>query len=142
MDEPVCPYTMLNYQNGRLPAVQRRAKLAGVAWISVNTAAPGRAGYLTMAGARQQIERSGAQVAAFLFDSNGDLGRMFGARTTPSFYVVGPDGRLAYQGALDVPRGKLGGRSSPALTSALADLKARRPVRLAETRPNGCAVEY
>lgn len=139
---PVCPYTALKYEKGLMQALQRRAARQDVVWLSIDTAAPGRAGYLTPEAARARIAKTGARVTAFLSDPDGAVGKAYGARTTPSIYVIGQDGRLAYQGALDDDPGRKapGGRSY--LGDALVDLATGRAVRTPETRSYGCAVEY
>ena len=36
-----------------------------------------------------------------LIDESGDVGRMYGAKTTPQMYVIDAEGTLRYAGALD-----------------------------------------
>ena len=36
-----------------------------------------------------------------LLDPEGNLGRLYGARTTPHMYIVDPAGTLVYMGAID-----------------------------------------
>ena len=83
-----------------------------------------------------------------LIDENGDVGRLYKAKTTPHMYVIDGSGMLRYNGAID----NLG------MTGALfnTDLsKAKNYVKLAidallggsdvlekETRPYGCSVKY
>jgi len=139
---PACPYTGLKYQDGAMPALQKKAAGRGVAWIAIDTAAPGRPGYLTPAGMRARIAKTGMHVAAFLSDPDGHIGREYGAKTTPELYVIGRDGRLAYQGALDDdPAAKRPGGPSY-VASAITDLRAGKPVETPETAPYGCAIEY
>ena len=139
---PVCPYTAIKYRGGLMQALQRRAARQGVAWLAIDTAGPDRPGYLTPEAARARIARTGARVTAFLADADGRIGRAYGARTTPSLYVIGKDGRLVYQGALDDDPGRARPGGPDHVSAALDDLAAGRPVRTPETRPYGCAVEY
>lgn len=139
---PVCPYTAMKYQDGAMQALQKHAASQGVVWIAIDTAAPGRPGYLTPPAMRARIARTGMRVAAFLSDTDGRIGRSYGAKTTPEIYVIGPDGRLAYQGAVDDnPAAELPGGPSY-VGEAIAAVKAGRPVETPETLPYGCAVEY
>jgi len=139
---PVCPYTAIKYRRGLMQALQRRAARQGVVWIAIDTAAPDRPGYLTPEAARARITSTRAQVTAFLSDPDGRIGRAYGARTTPTLYVIAADGRLAYQGAVDSdPQASRPDQPNP-VAAALDDLRAGRPVRVAETRAYGCAVEY
>ena len=139
---PVCPFTAIKYKSGAMQALQRYAVSRQVVWLSIDTAAPDKAGYLTPADARTRIEQTHATVTAFLFDVDGNIARSYGAKTTPSFFVVNRDGKLAYEGAMDdqVFADDAVGREY--LKSALDDLLAGRRVQKTETPPQGCAIEY
>ena len=139
---PVCPFTAVKYKSGAMQALQRYAASRQVVWLSIDTAAPDKAGYLTPSAARARVEQTHATVTAFLFDVGGNIARSYGAKTTPSFFVVNRDGKLAYQGAMNdqVFADDLAGNEY--VKTALDDLLAGRPVQKAETQPQGCAVEY
>ena len=139
---PVCPFTAVKYKNGAMQALQRYAAERHVVWLSIDTAGPDRAGFLSAAAAHQRIASTHAKVTAFLFDPTGDIGRHYGAKVTPSFFIVDATGKLVYQGDMDdVGLGQPGtGRNY--VRSALDDLAAGRPVSESETQPHGCAIEY
>ena len=139
---PVCPFTAIKYKSGAMQALQRYAASRQVVWLSIDTASPDKAGYLTPSAARARAEQTHATVTAFLFDVGGNIARSYGAKTTPSFFVVNRDGKLAYQGAMNdqVFADDLAGNEY--VKTALDDLLAGRPVQKAETQPQGCAVEY
>ena len=139
---PVCPFTAVKYKSGAMQALQRYAASRQIVWLSIDTAAPDKAGYLTPPAARARIAQTHATVTAFLFDVDGNIARSYGAKTTPSFFVVNRDGKLAYEGAMDdqVFADDTAGREY--VKSALDDLVAGRRVQKTETQPQGCAVEY
>ena len=139
---PVCPFTAVKYKSGAMQALQRYAASREIVWLSIDTAAPDKAGYLTPSAARARIAQTHATVTAFLFDIDGSIARSYGAKTTPSFFVVNRDGRLAYEGAMDeqVFADQHTGREY--VKSALDGLVAGRRVEKTETQPQGCAVEY
>jgi hypothetical protein len=139
---PACPYTAMKYASGAMQALQRQAMASRAVWLSINTSAPGSPGYLTAGAARRRIASSHARITGLLFDEDGTIGRAYGARTTPSFYIVGRDGRLVYQGAMDDDPSVDDAKGRNYVRAALDDLEAGRPVKDAETRPYGCAVEY
>ena len=139
---PVCPFTTRKYADGSAQRLQRDAVRAGMRWLLVDTAAPGKPGWLSPAAAMARLAKLRAPASAWLRDETGDVGRLYGARTTPSFYVVGADGRLRYQGAADEDAFVDPAKSLLYVREALDDVLARRPVRRPETRPYGCAVEY
>jgi len=139
---PVCPFTALKYDSGAMQALQRLAARRGVSWLSIDTAAPGRPGYLTPQAARTRIAKIHAKVTAFLSDPDGAIGRSYGAKATPSFFVIDAAGRLAYQGAMTARAADGAAKGPDLVEAAIDDLQAGRPVRTPETEPYGCAVEY
>jgi peroxiredoxin len=139
---PVCPFTAVKYKSGAIQALQRYAASHQVVWLSIDTAAPDKAGYLTAAAAKERIARTHATVSAFLFDTDGSIARSYGAKTTPSFFIVDRDGKLAYQGAMDDQVFADQGQGREYMKSALDDLFAGHRVRDSETQPQGCAIEY
>jgi peroxiredoxin len=139
---PVCPFTAVKYQSGAMQALQRYAASRQIVWLSIDTAAPDKAGYLTAAAARARVAQTHAAVTAFLFDIDGKIARSYGAKTTPSFFVVDRGGKLAYEGAMDEQVFAADGAGREYVKSALQDLIAGRPVKITQTQPQGCAIEY
>src|SRR5271167_353624 len=68
---PVCPFTAIKYRSGAMQALQKYAASQHVVWLSIDSAAPGKAGYLTAAAARARIAATQAAVTAILFDIDG-----------------------------------------------------------------------
>jgi len=139
---PVCPFTAVKYKSGAMQALQHYAESQHIVWLSSDTAAPDRAGYLTPTAARMRIAQTHAAVTAFLFDVDGKIARSYGAKTTPSFFVIDRNGKLAYQGAMDDQVFADQGEGREYMKSALDDLMAGRPLKYSETQPQGCAIEY
>jgi peroxiredoxin len=139
---PVCPFTAVKYKSGAMQALQRYAADHGIVWLSIDTASPDKAGYLNAAAARARIAQTHATVTAFLFDLDGNIARSYGAKTTPSFFVVDRDGKLAYQGAMDDQVFADQAQGHEYMKSALADLIAGHGVQTPETKAQGCAIEY
>jgi hypothetical protein len=139
---PACPYTEGRYKDKTMQALQKQARGMGAVWYSVNTSRQGKPGYLTPAAATAKAKAEGATPTATLLDNGGKVGRLYGARTTPSFFIIGKDGKLLYQGAIDDDVFADGKATRNHVREALTDIAAGRAVRTAETRPYGCAVEY
>ena len=139
---PVCPYTANKYRRGLMQGLQRRAARQGAVWLSINTSAPGKPGFLTPAQSRARIKATGAVVTGFLFDQGGAFARPYGIRTTPSMVMIDGQGRVIYQGALDEVPEQTKPDGKDHISAALDDLKAGRAIRTPETRAYGCAVEY
>jgi peroxiredoxin len=139
---PVCPFTAARYKSGAMQALQRYAAAHQMIWLSIDTAAANRLGYLTASAARSRVAKTHAKITAFLFDPDGHIGRMYGARVTPSFFIIDRGGRLAYQG--DMADDGLGGYGSGRhfVHSALEALANGHSLSESETQPHGCAIEY
>ena len=79
-----------------------------------------------------------------LIDSKGELGRLFGAKSTPHVFVIDRQGKLVYHGAVDDdPNGqKQSAERQQYLENAIkAALNGQAPER-SETRSYGCSVKY
>jgi peroxiredoxin len=144
---PSCPFVRAHYEGGTMQALQRWALERGVAWLSVLSTHPSRGDYLAAADALKFNQRRGASPTALLMDDGGELGRKFGARTTPHMFVIDAAGRLAYAGAIDdrptFTLSKTGGADAKNhVKAALEDLLAGRKAATVRTRPYGCAVGY
>jgi peroxiredoxin len=139
-----CPYVKKHY-SGNMQAQQREATRDGVVWLSIVSSAPGNQGHITGAQAKQLTASRNAAPTAVLLDPSGDVGRLYGAKTTPHMFVINPQGRLVYAGGIDdVPSNKVEDlpRAKQLVKLALADVKAKRPVAIASSKPYGCAVKY
>lgn len=111
-----------------------------VAWLAVNSGAEGKQG----AGLErnQRAVKEYAMPFPVLLDQDGKVGRAYGAKTTPHMFIVTPDGKVAYAGAIDDVRdpGKRGEVNY--VSAALDALLAGKPVATPETAPYGCSVKY
>jgi len=140
-----CPYVKKHYGSGNIPAQQKAAAAQGVVWLQVISSAPGQQGFVDGATARKLNADRGAAPTATLLDPKGELGRLYGAQTTPHMYVIKADGTLAYKGGIDsIATAKVEdiAKAEPYVTEALAAVAAGRKVEKASTRPYGCAVKY
>jgi peroxiredoxin len=139
---PVCPYTAIKYDSGAMQSLQRYAAAHHIVWLSIDTAAADAQGYLTPAAARARIAKTQATVSAFLFDKDTHIAHAYGAKTTPSFFIIDRHGKLAYQGAMDTEETPEHAETRNYVQDALAALLSGTPVATAESPQRGCAVEY
>ncbi len=139
---PACPYVVRHYRSGNMQSTQTVAAAAGAVWLQVNSTAMGD---LDPGKSAEWQKKQGVVATAYIRDQSGKLGRLFGAQTTPHCFVIGHDGTLAYQGAID-DQAQAAQANTPAshnyVKAALAALKAGRSVEKATTLPYGCAVKY
>jgi peroxiredoxin len=143
-NNPGCPYVKKHYA-GNMQKTQAAARQGGAVWLSINSGAPGKQGHMSPSEARAFVASAKAQPTAYLLDAEGRVGKGYGAKTTPHMYVIDGKGVLRYQGAIDdKPTADVadvtGARNH--VLAALGELKAGKPVSVAETRPYGCSVKY
>lgn len=140
-----CPFVRKHYGAGNMQAQQKAAAAQGVVWLQVISSAPGQQGFVDGATAQKLNAERGAAPATTLLDPKGELGRLYGAQTTPHLYVIKSDGTLAYKGGIDsIASAKAEdiAKAEPYVTEALAAVAAGRKVEKASTRPYGCSVKY
>jgi peroxiredoxin len=140
-----CPFVKKHYSTGNMQKLQKHYAEKGVIWFSLSSSAPGKPGHYTAELWQQKNKENGSNAAAVLLDTEGKVGRAYGARTTPHMFVIGKDGTLLYRGAIDNdpsadPKKVAGARNyvAAALDAALQD----KAVETAETKPYGCSVKY
>jgi peroxiredoxin len=139
-----CPYVKKHY-GGNMQSLQKAAGVQGVVWLQVISSAPGQQGHVDGATAQKLNADRGAAPAATLLDPKGEIGKAYGAQTTPHMYVIAPDGKLAYKGGIDsIATAKADdiAKADPYVTQALAAVAAGKKVEKASTRPYGCSVKY
>ena len=141
-----CPFVRNQYENtGSLPALQKEARAAGAAWLTICSSAEGKQGRYDAAALAKRFETTGWAGDAYLVDGDGAVGRAYGAKTTPHLFVIDAAGTLVYDGAIDsVP-----GTSPESVEEAenyvrpvIQALAAGEPVTPKRTKPYGCSVKY
>lgn len=140
-----CPYVRKHYGSGNMQGLQKAAASQGVVWLQVISSAPGQQGHVDGATALRLNTERGAAPTATLLDPGGELGRLYGAQTTPHLFVVKGDGVLAYKGGVDsiASSDKADiAKAEPYVSEALAAVAEGRKVEKASTRPYGCSVKY
>lgn len=141
-----CPFVKKFYGAGEMQRLQETATKDGVVWVSVNSSAEGKEGYLKDAAeAKAEIKAHHGHQTHYLLDADGTIGHAFGAKSTPHMFVIAADGTLAYQGAIDdqpTPDPTTIKGAKNFVMAAIAALKAGKPVEPNATRPYGCFVKY
>jgi peroxiredoxin len=140
-----CPYVRKHYGSGNMQALQKEAAELGYVWLTVISSAPGKQGHVSAEKANKLTAKRDASPAAVLLDESGDVGRLYGARTTPHMYVVDEDGTLLYAGGIDdkptANPADIDGATNY-VRQAMAELAAGESVSVSVSRPYGCSVKY
>jgi len=138
---PDCPFIVKHHKLHRtMDTTFAAVKDQGVVWLAINSGAAGKSGH--------GLERNAKAVEEFgltfpvLLDPAGTTGRAYEARNTPTMFVIGRDGVIAYAGAIDDDAGPQNLGKTNHVAAALAAVLAGGKPAVAETKPYGCSVKY
>lgn len=141
---PECPFVKAAHDAGPLKDLAAKTTAASptVAWLAINSGAPGKQGH--GAEVNSAAAKTWSLAHPILLDETGAVGHAYGATNTPHMYIVDAQGALVYRGGLDnAPMGEPDGGARVALfEDALAAVLAGKPIESADTRAWGCTVKY
>lgn len=140
-----CPFTRKHYSSGNMQKLQKEWTSKGVVWLTVLSSAPGKEGYKTGEEENAYVKQVNAAPTAVLLDPSGELGHLYGAKATPHMFVIDPNGKLVYAGAIDdKPTTRDGDVSSAKnyVSAALTESMAGKPVTTPTSQAYGCSVKY
>lgn len=140
-----CPFVRKHYDSGNMQATQKAAVASGAVWITIVSSAPGQQGYVDVAAANALTTTRKATPSHVILDPTGNIGRLYGAKTTPHMFVIDKTGTLQYQGAIDsMPTAKIDdiARAENYVSAALDSIAGGRAVVTRQTQPYGCSVKY
>jgi peroxiredoxin len=134
-----CPFVVKHYKTGAMNELASRYADKGVVWVLVNSTAGKSEADMQTVAKDWNITRP------ILLDKDGTLGKTFGARNTPTMYVIDKEGKLAYRGAIDnkpdSETASIAGAKNY-VAQALDELLAGQSVSEPETKAYGCGVKY
>ena len=142
---PGCPFVQKHYNSGNMPATQKSATSKGVVWLAVSSTAKEASDYKSPGDLSSWLQGKGASPTATLMDLDGKVGRAYGARTTPHMYVIDPQGKLIYAGAIDSKPTANPDDIKTAVNyvnQAVGEALEGKPVSQATTRAYGCSIKY
>ncbi|HYL06541.1 MAG TPA: thioredoxin family protein [Thermoanaerobaculia bacterium] len=138
---PHCPFSD---RHARERTMTELAKQHGeVVWLGINSTNARSGEFEAPAEYKSYIQSEGITYPV-LYDETGATGHAYGARTTPHMFIVDPQGRIAYNGAIDDdPSGR---KAKPERVNYVGNgLNAERAGGKpdpASTKPYGCSVKY
>jgi hypothetical protein len=139
-----CPFVQKHYKSGNMQALQKKYG-KDVVWLAVNSTYKGSSDWMEPAKIERDLKGFQAAPAGYLMDEPGKMGMAYGAKVTPHMYVIDPQGKVVYNGAIDDKRSTNPDdvkTSRNYVSAALDELKAGKPVSTASTTPYGCTVKY
>src|SRR5437763_140932 len=98
---PECPFVKKHYGSGNMQNLQQEFTGKGVVWLTIDSNAPGLEGNLTPEQASNTMTSWKTHQTALLLDPDGKAGRAYGAKNTPHMFVINPEGKVVYEGAID-----------------------------------------
>lgn len=135
-----CPFVKKHHKDHKtMKETAARYHDRNVVWLAINSSAEGKQG----AGVERNVkakEEYGIEYP-ILMDTNGAIGRAYGAKCTPHMFVIDGKGKVAYNGAID-------DNKSPDtvgtnfVAAALDAVLEGKPAANASNTPYGCGVKY
>ena len=142
---PGCPFVQKHYRSDNMQALQKEFTGKGVTWLTIDSSAPGAEGYLTPAEATKQMADWKIKSTALLLDPDGKVGHEYHATNTPHMFIVDPEGKLIYEGAIDSKASYDDTdikSSTNYVRAALEEAMAGKPISNSQTKAYGCSIKY
>jgi len=140
---PECPFVKANHTKGSLKGMAKRYADKGIVWLAINSGGAGKQGH----GVEKNRDYKGRYEMSYpiLLDETGEVGKRYGAKTTPHMYIIDPQGTLMYKGAIDNTPGSDPEKDDVVINyveNALGELAAGKPITTKQTEAYGCSVKY
>ncbi len=140
-----CPFVKKHYGSGNMQNLQKTYTEKGIIWLSICSSAPGKEGYYDSEALTEKIKSTNNASTAYLVDSEGKVGKMYEAKTTPHMFIVDPEGKLAYAGGIDniasTDKDDIK-EATNYVKEALDAALAGKPIAVKSSKPYGCSVKY
>ncbi len=134
-----CPFVQYHYDKAAtMIDLAKKYRDKNVVWLAVNGTTQ------TSPEANRDFAKKKKLPYPILDDRSGNVGRVYGAITTPHIFII-KDGFVVYDGAIDnAPNGKTIDGSKPVnyVDKALSELTSGQRVSTSKTQPYGCSVKY
>lgn len=141
----LCPYVKKHYGSDNMQSLQKKYTSQDVVWLSIISSAPGKQGYVSPQEANKLTKERNAKPTHVLFDTDGAVGKQYGAKTTPHMYIIDPEGVLRYAGAIDSIKSANPADIAKAdnyLDLGMQALLDGNEIEKKLTPPYGCSVKY
>lgn len=140
-----CPFVKKHYDSKNMQTLQEKYTKQGVIWLTICSSAESKQGNFTNDEINSISQKHNAKFTAYLIDANGEVGKMYGAKTTPHMYIINKEGKLVYAGGIDDKASTDIEDIKSAknyVSLALDELLAGKNVSVQSSKPYGCSVKY
>jgi len=140
-----CPFVKKHYDSNNMQSLQEKYTKQGVIWLAICSSAKGKQGNFSNEEINKRSKDHNTKFTAYLIDEDGKVGKMYGAKTTPHMYVINPEGKLVYAGAIDDIKSTNVEDIKKAknyVSMALDEVLSGKEVSTKTTTPYGCSVKY
>jgi peroxiredoxin len=139
-----CPFCNNHYKTGAMQGLQSDLAAKGVVWLIVNSVNPKHPSYRTPEQAKKEMVDKKIIATAWIDDSSGAVGHLYGMKTTPDMFVIDQNGVLVYAGAIDNKPDPVHDPKTARnyVREAVEALLAGKPIEISQTKPYGCSVKY
>jgi peroxiredoxin len=144
---PTCPFVIKHHEKMSTMTDLAKKYDGKVVWLAINS---GHAKSPTKAMNPKSLKTVEEWSIAYpmLVDESGEVGQLYGARTTPDMFIIDTEGVLRYSGAIDSDSGAAPYSDKEKkdvvnyVDQALQQVINGETVTVAETKSYGCGVKY
>ena len=134
-----CPFVKAEYKAGVMKNLAEKYAKQGVVWLAINST------YYTDAKSNQAFIQEHQLPYPILLDTEGRVGKLYKAVTTPDLFIIDGKGKIVYRGAIDnAPLGRKPENEAYVnyVKKALDEMLAGKIVSVPKTKSYGCSVKY
>ena len=140
-----CPFVKKHYASGNMQKLQAKSTGKGVVWLTIHSAGEGKPAYVEPSKLGELADSKGCKSSHVIADGKGTIGKVYDAKVTPQMFIIDPEGKLAYDGAIDSKATTETADVDTAdkwFANALDAVLADKEVTNAKNKPYGCGVKY
>ncbi|MEE8141952.1 MAG: redoxin domain-containing protein [Planctomycetota bacterium] len=130
-----CPYVLRHCEKGTMTKTAKEFSERGVVWLAIDSHQQHDAAGVEKFRQKNQV------TYPVLLDTDGKIGRKYGAKTTPHMFII-KEGVILYDGAIDDDKRGKKKQATNHVAAALKEVLAGEPVTVAATQSYGCSVKY
>jgi peroxiredoxin len=134
-----CPFMTGRYEKGSMQRIADKVQADGAVYLAVNSNH-----YNTPEDSKEIAKKHNVKYPV-LQDADGTIGKAFGAKTSPHMFVIGKDGALVYDGALNDNKSTEPDKDADAKNYVQLAVAAANKGELpadTKTEPYGCGLKY